>query len=226
MADEAHEELLVVLCSGVEVAKQLVCNYLQAATADPFALFAQRFFLCEWHSSASARQQPTLCALYTEMNVSMDMAKRRQHSEERGVPLLTRESILAACRQLLVESGIFTKIEAILCHLLMTLQEPHPSLRAKTVKQLAAVVRADADALKSPNVKKGVQIALQDSSIAVRDATLDLIGQFIVIRPEVNHRSQSPLLPCMHVTISAEKKCCRSPPSPVFKLNLYIRSTI
>eukprot|EP00966_Prymnesium_polylepis_P251061 5805020-Prymnesium_polylepis.1 len=185
-SDADGAELLAVLCSGGEVAKQLVCNYLQASgAADPAAVLGQKMLLCEWHSAASGAKQPILCSLYQEMELSAAAARRRQHAADRGLPLLTRDAILAAGRRLLSDNGAFGKLEPMLSYLLGTLQDAQPSSRTKTVKQLAAVVRADSDTLKLQNVTRAVQMALQDSSIAVREATLDLLGQFIVLRPEV-----------------------------------------
>ena len=66
---------------------------------------------------------------------------------------------------------------------LPVLQEPHPSARARAMKVLSAVVQADPGTLELQPVEAAVQFALSEPSISVREATLDLLGQFILSRP-------------------------------------------
>ena len=190
--------LLAELCSETETTKQLVINYLQGAAAgDGAADSALVHLLCEWHASAAKAERAPLCELYQEQYASALTARRRQRglgvadAEARQMPLLSREGILAAGRRLLHEAGLYTKIEPMLTYLLGVLKDPAPSARARAVKALRGVVCADPASLTFKGVHTAVAVALADPSIAVREATLDLLGSYLSSRPEFMARYYS-----------------------------------
>lgn len=59
------------------------------------------------------------------------------------------------------------------------------NLRSKALRGLGSIVVADPDVLKLDIVKTGIEDRLSDSSPAVRDAAVDLIGKYIVQRSEL-----------------------------------------
>ena len=185
-------EELELGCTEIEVTKQLALNYLQTTVADPAAASAQQMLLCEWHAEAQEKKLLPLAKLYREQFALVEAARRRQQTlglggEERRVPLLTRDGILSASRRLLDQGGkssIFGRLEIMLGHVLSALNEPQASTRSKAIKALSASVGSDPAVLQMEAVKHGVHRALNDPAISVREATLDLVGQFIAQQPE------------------------------------------
>ena len=184
-------EELELGCTEIEVTKQLALNYLQTTVADPAAASAQQMLLCEWHAEAQEKKLLPLAKLYREQFALVEAARRRQQTlglggEERRVPLITRDGILSASRRLLDQGSpsIFGRLENMLGHVLSALNEPQASTRSKAIKALSASVGSDPAVLQMEAVKLGVHRALNDPAISVREATLDLVGQFIAQQPE------------------------------------------
>jgi cohesin loading factor subunit SCC2 len=182
-------EELELGCTEIEVTKQLAMNYLQTTVADPAAASAQQMLLCEWHAEAQEKKLVPLAKLYREQFALVEAARRRQQAlsgEERRVPLLTRDGILSASRRLLDHGNpsIFGRLESMLASVLSALNEPQASTRSKAIKALSASVGSDPAVLQMEAVKNGVHRALSDPAISVREATLDLVGQFIAQQPE------------------------------------------
>ncbi|KOO23662.1 nipped-b-like protein [Chrysochromulina tobinii] len=185
------------LCTEAETTKQLVLNYVQAsASADPAADTAASHMLCEWHQIAMEKKQRLLCDLYQEQQRLTLVARRRHQSggvaggeadAMRELPLLSREGILVACRQLMADGGLFAKGEVMLSYLLAYVhRDPQPSTRARALKALREVIKADPSVLSLKGVAQTVQGRLRDdSSIAVRESVLDLLGEYLRLKPEL-----------------------------------------
>eukprot|EP00900_Chrysochromulina_parva_P013343 jgi/Chrpa1/22009/Chrysochromulina_OHIO_Genome00012559-RA len=188
---------LAALCTEAETTKQLVLNYVQAsASADPAADTAASHMLCEWHQIAMEKKQRLLCDLYQEQQRLTLVARRRHQSggvaggeadAMRELPLLSREGILVACRQLMADGGLFAKGEVMLSYLLAYVhRDPQPSTRARALKALREVIKADPSVLSLKGVAQTVQGRLRDdSSIAVRESVLDLLGEYLRLKPEL-----------------------------------------
>ena len=226
-AGDADDEELALGCAEPEVIKQLQLNYLQATSADPAAATAQRMMLCEWHAEAEEKKHGPMSKLYREQYGQVEAALRKQQTlglnEERRLPLLSRVGILSAGRRMLDSSGIFGRLEPMLSHVLSALEEPQASARAKAIKALSGPVGADPAILQLAAVTVGVHRALNDPSISVREATLDLVGQYIAQRPEFVERYYEVLSRRLADTgVSVRKRvikilrdlCLRSPGSP------------
>ena len=187
-AERAGE--LAALCTETETTKQLILNFLQTnANADVAANAAQGYVLCEWHAAARDERKGLLCDLYGEQHAGVLAARRRLRQRsgeavERKRALLSRLGVLMATRRLMGEGGLYGKAETMLQYLLSVLKDAQPSARAKAVKALRDVVKADPATLCLSGVKASVQHALRDPSIAVREGTLDLLGQYLASRPE------------------------------------------
>jgi cohesin loading factor subunit SCC2 len=183
----ASEEAVNALCTEEEVTKQLLLNYLDAASPDPASSAAHRLLLCQWHFNACERKEMVLCRLYEEQDAAHTKhcrGPRELHAARvRSLPLLTRDRILSATRRLLVGSPLLGRLETMIAYVLLVLKEPQPSARTKAIKAISGVVTADPSTLEMAGVKQAVHLALCEPSIAVREATLDLVGQYILSRP-------------------------------------------
>ena len=59
------------------------------------------------------------------------------------------------------------------------------AFRQKALKALGAIVEQDSSIFFQPNVRLAVEKRLMDSSPAVRDAALDMLGRYVVYNPEL-----------------------------------------
>ncbi|TFK39055.1 hypothetical protein BDQ12DRAFT_682942 [Crucibulum laeve] len=75
--------------------------------------------------------------------------------------------------------------QPILSIILLALDAPAIFMRTKALRALGQIVTSDATILAMPNVRRGIESHLLDSSPAVRDAAVELIGKYMIDTPEV-----------------------------------------
>ncbi|KAJ7600473.1 hypothetical protein C8J56DRAFT_910344 [Mycena floridula] len=75
--------------------------------------------------------------------------------------------------------------QPILNKVLLALHAPPIFVRTKALRALGQIVTSDATILSTPNVRRAIESHLLDSSPQVRDAAVELIGKYMVDRPEV-----------------------------------------
>ncbi|KAF8073449.1 hypothetical protein FPV67DRAFT_1559883 [Lyophyllum atratum] len=75
--------------------------------------------------------------------------------------------------------------QPILTIILMALDAPPIFMRTKALRALGQIVTSDATILSTPNVRRSIESHLLDSSPAVRDAAVELIGKYMIDSPEV-----------------------------------------
>ncbi|KAG6831056.1 hypothetical protein H0H87_006298, partial [Tephrocybe sp. NHM501043] len=75
--------------------------------------------------------------------------------------------------------------QPILTIILMALDAPPIFMRTKALRALGQIVTSDATILATMNVRRSIESHLLDSSPAVRDAAVELIGKYMVDSPEV-----------------------------------------
>jgi cohesin loading factor subunit SCC2 len=73
----------------------------------------------------------------------------------------------------------------ILNVILTALDAPPVFMRTKALRALGQIVTSDPTVLSMPNVRRAIEEHLSDSSPAVRDAAVELIGKYMIDSPEV-----------------------------------------
>ncbi|KAJ7457662.1 hypothetical protein B0H11DRAFT_208709 [Mycena galericulata] len=73
----------------------------------------------------------------------------------------------------------------ILNIILLALDAPPIFMRTKALRALGQIVTSDPTILAEPNVRRAIESHLLDSSPAVRDAAVELIGKYMIDSPEV-----------------------------------------
>lgn len=73
----------------------------------------------------------------------------------------------------------------ILNVVLLALDAPAVFMRTKALRALGQIVNSDSSILAAPNVRRAIESHLLDSSPAVRDAAVELIGKYMIEAPEV-----------------------------------------
>ncbi|GIY52104.1 nipped-B-like protein [Caerostris darwini] len=102
--------------------------------------------------------------------------------EEEHIDYETAELI----SQYLASTRHFSKsFDLYLSQILRVLSETAVAVRTKAMKCLTLVVEADPSILSRSDMQKGVHGRLLDQSTSVREAAVDLLGKFILIRPEL-----------------------------------------
>ncbi|KAF8621415.1 hypothetical protein AX15_007826 [Amanita polypyramis BW_CC] len=78
-----------------------------------------------------------------------------------------------------------SSFQPILGIILLALDAPAIFMRTKALRALGQIVTSDATILSTANVRRAIESHLIDSSPAVRDAAVELIGKYMVDSPEV-----------------------------------------
>ncbi|KAG6849921.1 hypothetical protein H0H93_003632 [Arthromyces matolae] len=81
--------------------------------------------------------------------------------------------------------GLRNSFQPILTIILMALDAPPIFMRTKALRALGQIVTSDASILATSNVRRAIESHLLDSSSAVRDAAVELIGKYMIDSPEV-----------------------------------------
>ncbi|XP_078316661.1 nipped-B-like protein isoform X3 [Crassostrea virginica] len=103
-------------------------------------------------------------------------------------PLLSKLDYDGAClvaRYLSSKRPFAKSFDVYLTQILRVLNESAVAVRTKAMKCLTAVVEADPGILARADMQKGVHYRFLDSSTSVREAAVELVGRFILIRPEL-----------------------------------------
>jgi cohesin loading factor subunit SCC2 len=100
---------------------------------------------------------------------------------------LCHENLSLAAKTLGSKRLLSRGFDNILKHILASLNETDARVRTKALKALATVVDADWTLLSNPVVKRAVEARFQDKQISVREAAIDLVGRFVLARPDLTH---------------------------------------
>lgn len=76
-------------------------------------------------------------------------------------------------------------METLLSHILRACEGAVIAFRQKALKALASIVEQDPSIFLQEDVREAVEKRLMDSSAAVRDAALEMLGRYVVYRPEL-----------------------------------------
>jgi cohesin loading factor subunit SCC2 len=156
---------------------QTLLNYLQEmAVNDSTAIYARRFYLCQWLRDEEQSMQ------------TIQFFRNRCTSK---VPLqdfdfapLSRDAVFRISRALGQQRPLARGFDKILERLLVSLTENSPTPRAKALRAVSAVVEADPGVLGDERVQRAVEGRFLDSAISVREAAMELVGHHIVTRPD------------------------------------------
>lgn len=106
-------------------------------------------------------------------------------SDQKIHNVLTTHGVLKACSHLGCRQQLVQQLSMLISHLLARIRDPQIKIRARVTNALSAIIKAKPTVLLLPVVQRAVEAQLVDESISVREAALDLIGQYILQRPEV-----------------------------------------
>lgn len=110
----------------------------------------------------------------------------RFHASFRPPPCkLDYESSCLVARYLSSKRPFAQSFDIYLTQILRVLSETAVAVRTKAMKCLTAVVESDPGILARNDMEKGVHGRFLDQSTSVREAAVELVGRFILIRPDL-----------------------------------------
>lgn len=171
-------EIILVNQQYRNVYRELIANYL-ISTGGRMDDCARSIWLSSWFQENNSAN---IEKLWQTPPKTPNLAKL----SEKGTIKLVRQYLLA------FELGLtFLHIQHRMLNLLTAAQ---PLTRAKAIKAITAIVNADPDCLSEDMIESAVTGRLLDSSIAVREATIDLLGKFITYKSEFSDNYYAALL--------------------------------
>uniref|UniRef100_A0AAV1V1C0 Sister chromatid cohesion protein n=1 Tax=Peronospora matthiolae TaxID=2874970 RepID=A0AAV1V1C0_9STRA len=99
------------------------------------------------------------------------------------VAIPTNELALKACLCLVVKRGFCGLFDRLLAHIMALLSKGIPSLRARVMKCLRAIVDVDPMLMAEAGVQLAVQKCCSDEKPSVREAAVELVGTYIWLQP-------------------------------------------
>nr|XP_039272679.1 nipped-B-like protein A isoform X2 [Styela clava] len=98
---------------------------------------------------------------------------------------LTYDNATLMTRYLASNRPFSHSFDTYLTHILHIREEAAVAVRTRAIKCLAEVVAVDPSILARKDIWQGVQASLMDGSTSVREAAIDLVGKFILLKPEL-----------------------------------------
>ncbi|XP_025080871.1 nipped-B-like protein B isoform X1 [Pomacea canaliculata] len=182
--------------------------------SDPALQFARQFYIAQWYRDTTVEAEKKIKAHHntsgsdeedfneTEAEktteVMQNVEKRKSfllsqiassHSALSSIrPSPSKLDYERAClvaRYLSSKRPFAQSFDIYLTQILKVLSETAVAVRTKAMKCLAAVVEADPGILARNDMQRGVHGRFLDQSTSVREAAVELVGKFILIRPEL-----------------------------------------
>ncbi|XP_015761571.1 PREDICTED: nipped-B-like protein isoform X2 [Acropora digitifera] len=179
--------------------------------SDAAFMFARQFFLAQWIRDTHVEMERSLRAPADDplesgeglKNDALLSAQSLAKLEDRKTFLFfvldggTMTSLRSSQNHLdyeqatlvaryLASSRSFSKsFDAYLSQILRVLNESAVAIRTKAMKSLSAVISADPSILSREDMQKGVHSKFVDMSTSVREAAVELIGRFVLNKPEL-----------------------------------------
>jgi cohesin loading factor subunit SCC2 len=113
------------------------------------------------------------------------------------------ETLTAASAAIARHRPLQTAFDPILNALINSMDLQAVALRSKALRGLSAIIQVDPDVLALPNVRQAFEARLSDSSPAVRDSAIDLVGKYMIQKPSLAAEYYPHIALRVHVSICA-----------------------
>ncbi|XP_032230599.2 nipped-B-like protein B isoform X2 [Nematostella vectensis] len=197
----------------MQVFQKGLANYLTVeGQNDPALLFAKKFYIAQWVRDTQVdierlMRAPTdlpsdgpdlnssfmtgiesLQKLEEEKKLLHDLLDDRLTDIRSSHNQISLEKALLMSRYLGSSRSFSRSFDNYLGQILRILNENVVAIRTKAMKALSAVVCADPSILSREDMQNGVHNRLVDMSTSVREAAVELIGRFVLNKPELIHQ--------------------------------------
>jgi cohesin loading factor subunit SCC2 len=163
--------------SHTPVIKQLILNYLlHKSKVDPAALYARQFFLAQWNYEDDNDNAEYYRAQWSFTN--------EKSFAIHGAPSLSHDGTRKILVHLVATRELLKSFPRLLNEILCVLNESSTRYRTRAIRALSLIVESDPNILGWPKVQASVKGRLYDQAISVREAAVDLVGRYILYRPD------------------------------------------
>ncbi|EGG19403.1 nipped-B protein [Cavenderia fasciculata] len=195
-----------------DVVSQLIINYyLEKEQREPSMTTSKQFTIAYWFDSMkSALSQKEKQYLLSQWDNQQQQQQQQQQGGRRYV--MNQELTFKLYRILStsIKSSIFQVSNQILDKLLKVLDDTSKAARAKTMKSFSLIVEVDPSVLVDEYVDT-IKKRFSDDAISVREHTVDLIGKYILVKPESTWKYMDAI--CQRISdkgISVRKRVIRT----------------
>ncbi|XP_065906128.1 nipped-B-like protein [Dysidea avara] len=179
--------------------KALVYHLFRKSTINPACNFARDFHLAQWLKDIQLEVEKSMKNPSDSKKDTSEIFKTAQQKRsflsslrkpQKNFKIL-EESIddagaMIVTRYLSSFRALSKSFDFYLLQLLKVLNEPAVHVRTKAMKALSVIVAADPTILSRNEMQVSVRKRLGDQSTLVREATVDLLGRFILTQPEIS----------------------------------------
>ncbi|XP_050412412.1 nipped-B-like protein [Patella vulgata] len=174
---------------------------------EPSLMFARQFYIAQWFRDTNVKAEKNMKSSAQDPDSDQsegdrvteqmqDIEKRKEFLfAQAGITMapsykptpskLDYESACLVARYLSSKRPFAQSFDIYLTQILKVLCETAVAVRTKAMKCLTAVIEADPSILARDDMQRGVHGRFLDQSTSVREAAVELVGKFILIRPEL-----------------------------------------
>lgn len=190
------------LTTATHKIQDLLLDHLDAnAAADPGVLYARNYFICRWihseHVQINANDQVEAGLDEAEEHRAAAVESRCTELTERmkngfvvdtmisSTPVLSSEQAMQTIQLLSVGKQYDAMFSTILGHIIAAFKEKETPIRSKALKALATIIDEDCIVLSTASVKQAVEERFTDMASSVREAAVELVGKYVLLRPDL-----------------------------------------
>uniref|UniRef100_H3CUG8 Nipped-B protein n=1 Tax=Tetraodon nigroviridis TaxID=99883 RepID=H3CUG8_TETNG len=198
----------------VQQLQKVLLDYLdQHNESDPSLMFAKKFYIAQWYRDTTSEAEKAIKSQneidedlksrhYFKSDSTVEIMQRaetrkkflrkamkassvRSHSQGSNSETVEYEDSCLIVRYLASMRPFAQSFDIYLSQILRVLGESAIAVRTKAMKCLSEVVAVDSSILARVDMQRGVHGRLMDNSTSVREAAVELVGRFVLSRPEL-----------------------------------------
>uniref|UniRef100_A0A3P9LBM2 Nipped-B protein n=1 Tax=Oryzias latipes TaxID=8090 RepID=A0A3P9LBM2_ORYLA len=190
--------------------QKALLDYLEEnAETDPSLVFARKFYVAQWFRDATTEAEKSMRNQNPkdedssdgpqhakEMETTGEIMQRAERRKKflRGIIKTTPAHFLVLTDSCLIVRYLASmrpfaqSFDIYLTQILRVLGESAIAVRTKAMKCLSEVVAVDPSILARSEMQRGVHGRLMDNSTSVREAAVELLGKFVLSRPQLTEQ--------------------------------------
>uniref|UniRef100_A0A669BXW2 Nipped-B protein n=1 Tax=Oreochromis niloticus TaxID=8128 RepID=A0A669BXW2_ORENI len=208
--DQRSIDRIVQESQGSDETQQLqkaLLDYLEEnAETDASLVFARKFYIAQWFRDATTEAEKSMRNQNPKDEDSSDGPQHAKEVEATGEIMQRAEKRKKFLRNIIKTTPAhFTTLKCVTANLisipppgiqtffvlyqiLRVLGESAIAVRTKAMKCLSEVVAVDPSILARSDMQRGVHGRLMDNSTSVREAAVELLGKFVLSRPQLTEQ--------------------------------------
>lgn len=173
--------------SDQDAARQLVMNYLsiRAAKGEAWVRPARELYLCGWIVNGASNGLSHPPQYWAFLEDQWEIPPRSALLTEDLYHCLSAEATMRLSHALALGRTLLQSFDGLLYRLLALLGQGQATWRARVMKAFTAILESDPMLMAQEQVKQSVIDRFQDEATSVRQATVDLVGKYVLQRPQL-----------------------------------------